>query len=95
MSKRKTCTEDEKQAVRRQLGKFLDLDRLPGKHNIIEAQRKEVVIQNKPWTHMKLYKSFLQKKVCTLGITTLQPRSTRQLYSTYTVYMFIIRNKMR
>ena len=53
--KRTPWTEEERSAVRRQLEKFFSLDRLPGKHEILEAQRKEAILQRRPWTQIKFF----------------------------------------
>lgn len=39
--KRKMWSVQEKEAVERQLNKFIFLDRLPGKFEIVEAQKKK------------------------------------------------------
>ena len=54
-SKHITWKEEEKSAVERQLGSFFYLSRLPGKHLIVEAQKKETSLQKRPWTQIKYY----------------------------------------
>ncbi|XP_053390631.1 midasin-like isoform X4 [Mercenaria mercenaria] len=52
---RKPWSGAEKEAVRRQLGKYFALDKLPGKHEIETAIRKEPVLCNRPWDHIKFF----------------------------------------
>ena len=46
-------TSEEKAAVERRLGKFLRLERLPGKADCEEAKRKEPVLHRRPWSQIK------------------------------------------
>lgn len=54
-STRKPWSEEESAAVERQLGTFFYQNKLPGKHAIVEAQRKEPVIMGRPWSQIKFY----------------------------------------
>lgn len=47
--------EEEKSAVHRQLGHFFRLDRLPGKHVVVEAQRKEPILGKRPWRQIVFF----------------------------------------
>jgi hypothetical protein len=53
--KRKMWGFEEKAAVQRQLGHFFHLERLPGKHVIVEAQRKEPILLKRPWRQIVFY----------------------------------------
>ncbi|KAL4233500.1 hypothetical protein ACF0H5_008181 [Mactra antiquata] len=54
-STRKPWSEEESAAVERQLGTFIYQNKLPGKHALVEAQRKEPVINGRPWSQIKFY----------------------------------------
>ncbi|KAL4223220.1 M-phase phosphoprotein 8 [Mactra antiquata] len=66
-STRKPWSEEESAAVERQLGTFFYKNKLPGKHAIVEAQRKEPVINGRPWSQIKFYiknkKVYMKKKM--------------------------------
>ena len=58
--KRKTCihkrwSDPEKQAVERQLGKFLRERKLPGKADCESAKKKEPCLRNRPWEQLKYF----------------------------------------
>jgi hypothetical protein len=52
---RKKWSDAEKQAVERQLGKFLRIKKLPGKSDCENARRNEPSLQGRPWTQLKFY----------------------------------------
>jgi hypothetical protein len=41
--------------VCRQLGTFLYVEKLPGKYQITEAQKKEPLLMLRPWTQIKFF----------------------------------------
>ena len=54
-SKRSVWTTEEKNAVKRQLGKFFAMSKLPGKGDIEAAKREEPVLFSRPWTQIKFF----------------------------------------
>lgn len=67
-SKRVPWNEEEKSAVCRQLKKFFGIEKLPGKCDIVEAQKKEPVLMQRPWSQIKYYikntKVSSRRKIC-------------------------------
>lgn len=53
--KRKMWTDQDKAAIDRRLGKYLLLEKLPGKHEIEEARHKEPVLLNRDWVQIKSF----------------------------------------
>lgn len=53
--KRKMWTENEHAAAKRQLGKYFFIEKLPGKHEIEEARKKEPLLCNRPWIQIKSF----------------------------------------
>lgn len=47
--------EEEQAAINRRLGKYLVLQKLPGKHEIEEARHKEPVLLNRNWVQIKSF----------------------------------------
>ncbi|XP_052261560.1 uncharacterized protein LOC127865677 isoform X2 [Dreissena polymorpha] len=52
---KKWWTEIEQAAVKRQLGKYFHLDKLPGKHEIEAAQMLEPLLSKRPWIQIKCF----------------------------------------
>ncbi|KAL4234518.1 hypothetical protein ACF0H5_006161 [Mactra antiquata] len=52
---KKPWSEEECAAVCRQLGTFLYVEKLPGKYQITEAQKKEPLLMLRPWTQIKFF----------------------------------------
>lgn len=52
---RKLWTADEHAAVKRQLDRYFYLEKLPGKHEIEEARKREPLLLNRPWMQIKSF----------------------------------------
>ena len=55
ITSKKSWTVEECDAVNRQLGKFLLMDKLPGKKDILDVQKKEPLLSLRPWSQFKFY----------------------------------------
>lgn len=52
-STRKSWNENEQAAVKRQLEKYFFMEKLPGKHQIEEARKREPLLLARPWVQIK------------------------------------------
>lgn len=61
---RKPWSSSEKEAVKRQLGKYFAVEKLPGKNEIETAIKKEPVLRNRPWAQIKF---FIKNTKCSMS----------------------------
>ncbi|GFR87870.1 hypothetical protein ElyMa_006087600 [Elysia marginata] len=52
---KRSWSEEERAAINRTLLKFFTLNRLPGKNEILDVQRKEPILQQRPWQQIKFF----------------------------------------
>lgn len=53
--------KEEKAAIDRTLAKYFTIAKLPGKHEIQDAQKKEPILQRRPWQQIKFYLKNIKK----------------------------------